>query len=170
MKKLTLNPIGHIECGEEDFRIVLESDFKKALLGLSDFSHVQVLWWFDQCDSDRCRGVLTVKKPYTKGPDLLGTFATRSSERPNPIAVTSCEILWIDEDVGVIHLPYIDAEDGTPVLDLKPYTPSVDRVETVKVPDWCAHWPKSYEESGEFDWEREFNFCPPQSVSSKAEN
>jgi tRNA (Thr-GGU) A37 N-methylase len=44
------------------------------------------------------------------------------------------------------------------VLDLKPYMPSVDRIEKPKVPNWCSHWPKSYEESGDFDWEAEFNF------------
>jgi hypothetical protein len=44
------------------------------------------------------------------------------------------------------------------VLDLKPYTPSIDRVESPSVPEWCDHWPKSYEESGGFDWEAEFNF------------
>ena len=55
-------------------------------------------------------------------------------------------------------LAYIDAENGTPVLDVKPYTPSLDRVERPDVPGWCAHWPKSAEASGDFDWEKVFNF------------
>lgn len=41
---------------------------------------------------------------------------------------------------------------------LKPYTPSIDRVSSVRTPAWCSHWPKSYEESGDFDWASEFNF------------
>lgn len=45
-----------------------------------------------------------------------------------------------------------------PVLDIKPYTPSLDRVETPNVPEWCSEWPKSTEESGNFDWESVFNF------------
>lgn len=59
---------------------------------------------------------------------------------------------------GVVGLYYIDAFDGSYVIDLKPYTPSIDRIENAKVPQWCSHWPKSYEESGNFDWESEFNF------------
>lgn len=64
----------------------------------------------------------------------------------------------MDIEHGVVGLYYIDAFDGTKVIDLKPYVPSVDRIENPSVPDWCKHWPKSYEESGRFDWESEFNF------------
>lgn len=48
--------------------------------------------------------------------------------------------------------------NNSPVLDIKPYIPSLDRVENPIVPDWCQHRPKSYEESGGFDRESEFNF------------
>ena len=59
---------------------------------------------------------------------------------------------------GIIRIDYTDANDGTPVLDIKPYTPSMDRVESPRVPKWCGHWPKSREESADFAWENEFNF------------
>ena len=98
------------------------------------------------------------EKPYIKGPDALGVFATRSPMRPNPIAVSSVGIAYVDEAAATVGLYYIDALPESPVLDLKPYTPSVDRVESPSVPEWCAHWPRSYEESGDFDWEAEFNF------------
>ena len=88
----------------------------------------------------------------------MGIFATRSPIRPNPIALTAVEILYIDYDKGVIQIAYIDANDGSPVLDIKPYTPSLDRIEAPEVPAWCAHWPKSLEASGSFAWEEEFNF------------
>ena len=88
----------------------------------------------------------------------MGIFATRSPARPNPIALTAVEVIQIDYENGIIRIAYTDANDGTPVLDLKPYTPSIDRVESPDVPDWCAHWPKNVEESGDFDWENEFNF------------
>ena len=52
----------------------------------------------------------------------------------------------------------MDAFNGTPILDIKPYIPSVDKVNKVKTPTWSKHWPQSYEESGDFDWEKEFNF------------
>ena len=52
----------------------------------------------------------------------------------------------------------VHADDNTPVLDIKPYTPSFDRVETPGVPAWCSEWPKSTEASGCFDWGQVFNF------------
>lgn len=88
----------------------------------------------------------------------MGIFATRSPIRPNPIALTAVEIIHVDYQSGIIQIAYIDANDGTPVLDIKPYTPNLDRVETPVVPEWCSHWPKSLEESGTFAWEQEFNF------------
>ena len=48
----------------------------------------------------------------------------------------------------MIRVVFIDADDNTPVLDIKPYTPSFDRVETPGVPAWCSEWPKSTEVSG----------------------
>lgn len=52
----------------------------------------------------------------------------------------------------------IDANDNTPVLDIKPHTPSFGRVETPGVPVWCNEWPRSTEASGCFYWEQVFNF------------
>lgn len=94
-------------------------------------------------------------KPYRKGPRTLGIFATRSPLRPNPIALTAVAVLGLDPEAGRIDIPYIDAEEGTPVLDIKPYHPSVDRVREVTVPAWCNHWPRWYGDSGAFDWEAE---------------
>ena len=81
-----------------------------------------------------------------------------AAERPNPIAVSNADIAYVDAANGIVGLYYVDAFDGTEVIDLKPYTPSIDRIENPQTPDWCSHWPKSYEESGSFDWDSEFNF------------
>jgi tRNA (Thr-GGU) A37 N-methylase len=62
----------------------------------------------------------------------------------------------VDVEKGLIVVPWIDAEDGTPILDIKPYHPSTDRIREVKMPRWCQHWPQWYEDSGEFDWSAEF--------------
>lgn len=78
----------------------------------------------------------------------MGVFATRSPVRPNPIALTTSEIISIDFNKGIIRVTFIDANDNTPVLDLKPYTPSFDRVETPGIPAWCSEWPRSTEASG----------------------
>ncbi|MDD3780394.1 MAG: SAM-dependent methyltransferase [Proteiniphilum sp.] len=154
----TVNSIGAIHAEENTFFIELKPEYKTALIGIEGFGYVQVLWWFDGCDNVASRSKLLERKPYKKGPELLGTFAMRSPERPNPIAISTAYVTYVDFDNGVLGLAWIDANDGTPVLDIKPYTPSADRVEHPIVPDWCAHWPKNVEESGDFDWGAEFNF------------
>jgi len=88
----------------------------------------------------------------------MGVFATRTPMRPNPIGLTTVYVLSIDEEKGLIEVPFLDADNNTPMLDIKPYTPSFDRIENPEVPDWCSHWPKSSEDSGDFNWENEFNF------------
>ena len=85
-------------------------------------------------------------------------FALQSPERPNPVAVSCAGITCVDMESGTVELDYIDAFSGSPVIDLKPYTPSLDRVEKPFTPEWCSHWPKSCEESVAFDWSSEFNF------------
>ena len=119
---------------------------------------MQILWWMDGCDNASDRGTLVEEKPYRNGPDEIGVFALRSPERPNPIAVSNVNIAYVDVESGTVGLYYIDAFDGSKVIDIKPYTPSIDRIEHPFTPNWCAHWPKSYEESSDFDWESEFNF------------
>lgn len=155
MAQLKLNTIGRISCSGDGIRLVLDKAYAPALAGLEGFSHIQVLWWFSECDNAQCRNTLTQAKPYKSSPDTLGTFATRSPLRPNPVALDTAQITYIDHENGVIGLAWIDAFDGSPVIDVKPYTPSLDRVEAPTVPDWCRHWPKCCEASGSFDWESE---------------
>lgn len=158
MANLQLNPIGVIASDAAGMRIVLDCAYAPALTGLDDFSHIQVLWWFSDCDKPMDRSTLIQTKPYRQSPDALGTFATRSPLRPNPIGLDCVETTYIDHENGVIGLAWIEAFDGSPVLDIKPYTPSLDRVEHPTVPAWCSHWPTCYEASGDFDWESEMNF------------
>ncbi len=158
MNGIKILPIGKIENNEKMVCIKLEKKYAGGLKGLNGYSHVQVLWWADGCDNESDRNILTEKKPYKNGPENIGVFALHSPERPNPIAVSNVNIAYVNEERGIVGLYYIDAFDGTQVIDLKPYVPSVDRIENPCVPDWCSHWPKSYEESGNFNWEAEFNF------------
>ena len=158
MNEIKVYPIGKVVAENNEVKIVLEPAYRAGLKGLAGYSHVQVLWWMDGCDNPRDRGTMVEKKPYTKGPEELGVFALRSPERPNPIAVSNVDIAYIDEETGTVGLYYIDAFPGSSVLDLKPYTPSIDRIEHVTTPAWCRHWPQSYEESENFDWKAEFNF------------
>ncbi|MBN2051644.1 MAG: SAM-dependent methyltransferase [Spirochaetales bacterium] len=150
--------VGTVRAGKDGFTIRLEEPYRKALNGLEGFSHIQVLWWGHLMDGEEYRSFVEGDKPYKKGPDKLGVFATRSPVRPNPIELTTAGVLSVDQKQGIIHLAWIDAEDGSPVLDIKPYHPSDDRVKNVSVPAWCDHWPKWQEDTADFAWEEEFNF------------
>lgn len=72
--------------------------------------------------------------------------------------MSNAYITYIDEEEAIVGLAYIDAYDGSNVLDIKPYTPSIDRVDKPITPSWCKHRPQSVEESGNFNWDEEFNF------------
>ena len=155
--KYEVNPIGKIRSNKGRFYVELDKKYKEGLIGLEGFSYINIFWWAHYCDSDE-KKIVKVNTPYKKAPKELGVFATRSPFRPNPIALTAAFVLKIDIENGIIEIPYIDAEDETPVIDIKPYHPCTDRVKNVSVPTWCNHWPKWYEDSAEFDWESEFLF------------
>jgi tRNA-Thr(GGU) m(6)t(6)A37 methyltransferase TsaA len=148
----TLFPIGQVSARDGRFELLIEESTRPALTGLEGFGHINVLWWCDQVDDAKARGVTTTPRPYRGAPETLGIFATRSPVRPNPIAVTSAPVIGVDVEAGKVEVAYIDADDGTPVLDIKPYHPSVDRIRQVQVPAWCSSWPEWYEDSGTFDW------------------
>ncbi len=158
MEQYSVKSIGKVRVDSEGARLELDREYIPALTGLEGFTYINILWWFDKCDHSDSRNKLLEQSPYKSSPELLGTFATRSPERPNPIALTCANVIYIDTDKGIVGLAYIDAEDNTPILDIKPYTPSLDRVENPPVPQWCANWPNSVETSGDFDWSKVFNF------------
>lgn len=158
MKNFQVSPLGKINVNEEGMFIEVEAKYIPAMQALDGFSHLNIIWWFSEFDNEDMRNTLEVPQPYKKSPSVMGAFATRSPVRPNPIALSAVQIIRIDRKKGMIQIAYIDANDGTPVLDIKPYTPSLDRVETPGVPEWCCHWPMSLEQSGTFNWENEFNF------------
>lgn len=154
----TVKPVGYVRIGEGGFAIEIESEYIPALKELDTFSHAHVLWWCHLHDDESGRRNLLCKQPYRKGPAEIGVFATRSELRPNPVALTVVPVLHVDHENGVVFIPYIDAEEGTPVIDLKPYHPSIDRVRDASVPEWSEHWPEWYEDAAAFDWESEFSF------------
>ncbi len=151
-------PIGRVKIEGDRYYIQLEEKFFEAALGLDEYSHIQTIWWFNLYDSEEARNCFVIDKPYKKGPEKVGVLATRSPIRPNPIAVTACALTKLDAEKHRLEIAYIDAEDGTPVLDIKPYQPSIDKIRDAKMPDWCAHWPDCVEENEGFSWGEEFNF------------
>lgn len=155
---VTFNPIGKVIIENGRYYVELDEKYFEAMLGLEEFSHIQVLCWFNLYDSPESRNYLVLDKPYKTGPDQIGVFATRSPVRPNPIALSACALIGLNKDNRRLEVAYIDAENETPVLDIKPYEPSEDAVRDVVMPAWCRHWPKCLEESAAFDWSKEFNF------------
>lgn len=150
--------LGTVHATSSSWVIEINPEYRDALIGLEGFSHIQVLFWLHMHDTDELRKTVTCDQPYKKAPDVLGIFATRSDYRPNPIGLSVCCVKSIDVRKGMIELYYVDAEDGSPIIDIKPYHPGVDRVKNLTTPAWCAHWPQWYEEMGDFNWADEFNF------------
>ena len=83
-KQYTVVQIGVVRSGEDGFRVELRPEYRPAMAGLEGFGYVQLLWWFHRCDTPRARSVRTERRPYVHGPDVLGTFATRSPSGPTP--------------------------------------------------------------------------------------
>lgn len=78
MGKMEVHPIGKVECKDGEFKIALNPEYAPALKGLDGYSHMQVICWFNRIEDSR---TLVENKPYAKGPDELGVFATRSPMR-----------------------------------------------------------------------------------------
>lgn len=141
---LTLNPIGvvnnkvasggrKVEWEAIESEIVIYPEWADALHGIEGFSHVWVL--FHLSGSPLSEAPRTHPQGRDDAP-LVGRFATRSPVRPNPIGMTPVELLAIEGN----HLRVVglDAFDGTPVLDLKPYLPRGDCIPHARVPDWLT--------------------------------
>lgn len=154
--EFTIKTIGKVST-ERGFALHLNKEYIPALKNLDGFSHLQIVWWGNKCDSVEERNILTAIKPYLSAPDEIGIFATRSQIRPNPVLISTVYVLNIDYEKGIIYLPYIDAENDSPIIDIKPYHKS-ERVEECNVPEWCNQWPSSYEACADFDWSKVFNF------------
>ncbi|MBE0690255.1 MAG: SAM-dependent methyltransferase [Anaerolineae bacterium] len=151
MTTYQVSPVGHVRQIEGLFAIEILPEFRPALKALEQFSHVHVFWWMSESDNPTDRANLQDELPYAPG-QIAGVFASRSNERPNPIGLTTCFILDVDEKAGMIYVAWMDAHDGTTVLDLKPYIPLSDRARDVKVPSWFAGWPQWMEDAADFDF------------------
>jgi tRNA-Thr(GGU) m(6)t(6)A37 methyltransferase TsaA len=129
-----MQPIGHVQKTEDKTLIVLDKEYQPGLLGLDGFSHAYVFWWFDRNDTPERRKTLQVHPMGNRENPLTGVFATRCPRRPNLVALTLCKIVAVKENV--VEVEKIDAFDGTPVIDIKPYLPGYDTADDAKVPEW----------------------------------
>ena len=139
--KMSLEPVGFVqtEAVSKEVRnknvisqIVFREDLTEALEGVEEFSHLFVLFWLHKM-SDENRKTIKVHPRGRADMPLLGIFATRTPHRPNPIGLTRVKLLKTEGNVLTVQ--GLDAYDGTPVLDIKPFD-SWDTTEDFKVPDW----------------------------------
>lgn len=129
-------PIGKVEKIEGATRIRLFDEYADGLLGLDEWSHVNVLYWFDRNDTPQQRRVLQVHPRGDRQNPFTGVFACRAPVRPNLIALSVCEVMAIEKNVVTIY--EIDAFDGTPVIDLKPFIPPDAPNQNIRVPNWTG--------------------------------
>lgn len=123
--------------GRENAIIRLDSSMfgPEALFGVDGFSHLEVVFFFDQVDSlEIDRGA----RPVPGGQDgaLVGIFAQRSRRRPNRLGVSRCRITSVS---GLdVHVSGLDAVAGTPVLNLKPYVREFGPRGDIRQPEWAS--------------------------------
>mgnify|MGYP001056637982 CR=1 FL=1 len=137
---LELKPIGIIHspymdrgeaprqgCGREEIcQVEVFKEFEEGLKDIERFSHIILIYWFH-----KSRGYsLTVTPSWDTKPH--GLFTTRSPDRPCPLGL--CVVELVAREKNILKVKGLDAIDGTPLLDIKPYFPSVDGKTSVKVP------------------------------------
>ena len=150
-RNIRIDPVGAVSNLNGSVFIQVDEAYRPALENIEGFSHLQVVWWGHLTDDPSYRKTLVLEQLFRKGPDRLGVFATRSPVRPNPILISTVEVTGIDREEGRIHVDGMDAESGTPVLDIKPYH-RMERVRDCSVPEWCDHWPRWHEDADGFSW------------------
>ena len=112
----------------------------EAFEGISDFSHLEIIYFFDEADN---REIVFSGRP-RGNPDypLVGIFAQRKKERPNTIGFCTVELL--EHNGRTIKVKYLDAIDGTPVLDIKPVFKEYQPEGDIRQPVWVADLMKNY--------------------------
>jgi putative methyltransferase, YaeB/AF_0241 family len=150
-EKIVLNPVGYVKTtaqGDEVknksllSQIVLRDDIVEGLSGISDYSHLFVLFYLNQVTEEQ-RKTLRVHPRGRQDMPLVGVFVARTMLHPNPIGLTLVELVKVEGNVLTVR--GLDAYDGTPVLDIKTYD-FWDMAENAKVPDW---WKKLNDEKAQ---------------------
>jgi tRNA-Thr(GGU) m(6)t(6)A37 methyltransferase TsaA len=112
--------------------LVLDERYTEALDGIEDYSHLLIIFWLDKA------GPIKYLKDNVQGRKDLpvaGIFARRGPSRPNPVGVSAVALL--SREKNVLRVQALDAIDGTPIIDIKPYTPAFDSIENARIPHWC---------------------------------
>ena len=135
-----LHFIGVVEnANKQEGRIKVFPEYYSGLRGIDAFSHVTVLYWAHQRDTEKERSVLLVFPGRHKRNVETGVFACRSPSRPNPICLCVVELVKVEE--CTLAVKGLDAFKGSPVIDIKPYIPRADSIPNARVPEWTSKGP-----------------------------
>jgi len=114
--------------------VVVNPGLTGALDGLEGFSHIIVLYWMHLATREKKR--LKTHPMGRQDVPPQGLFATRSPNRPNPIGKATVRLL--ERRGNILEVQGLDAIDGTPVIDIKPYIPGYDSAAGATTPDWVV--------------------------------
>jgi tRNA-Thr(GGU) m(6)t(6)A37 methyltransferase TsaA len=115
--------------------LVIFPEWAELLDGIEGFSHILVLYWPHLIEPER-RNLRRVHPMGRKDLPVQGIFATCSPARPNPVLVSAVQLL--ERNSSVLKVKDLEAVDGSPIVDIKPYVQSYYGVESPIVPDWMA--------------------------------
>lgn len=140
---VSLRPIGYVESEYRDGQldlsqtiseVVLGEDYVEGLDGVEGYSHLFILYWMHGVPYDKTRVLKDYPIPRRDIP-MKGCFATRSTQRPNPIGLSLVEL--ISRKKNKLTVKGLDAINGSPVLDIKPFQ-ELEFARRARLPDW---WP-----------------------------
>jgi tRNA-Thr(GGU) m(6)t(6)A37 methyltransferase TsaA len=127
--------------GNVESEIHLVDSLAGGLQGIEQFSHLIVVFFMHESVFDLETHLVRRPRDRSDMP-LAGAFAQRARHRPNPIGITAVELVRVRGNVVTVN--GLDAIDGTPVLDLKPYLPEWDCRPDAKIPQWVKKLMEGY--------------------------
>jgi len=131
--------IGLVEEAGELSKVRIFPQFCEGIRGLNEYSHIIVLYWFHLRDREGERQTIRVILRRHPGAPEVGVFASRSPSRPNPIGLCVTELMKIED--CTLTLRDLDALEGSPIVDIKPYLPRADLAPNARVPEWTWQGP-----------------------------
>lgn len=127
--------------GENISEIILDESLSGGLDGLLDFSHAIIIYYLDKAKFIKEKHLR--RRPQNREDmPLVGIFSQRGKDRPNHIGITAVQVVSVDNNI--LKVKGLDAINGTPVLDIKPYYPMYDCKENAIVPEWVMRLMEHY--------------------------
>jgi len=141
--KIILKPIGTVhsplkarerrDASKIVSEIILDTELTEGLDNLNEFSYITIIYFMHKSHKP---APLKIHPKIRKDPTPVGVFASRSPDRPNALGKTTVKLL--EHRDNILKVQGLDAIDGTPVIDIKPYIPDIDAPPEAKVPPWMT--------------------------------